>query len=215
MTTPSHPIRRLCALLGRWRLWKIELRRIRWPNTPTASILSGCWAYGHRHHSRRVHCAVLDDGSVVCWGRNDYGQLGDGTLQTACDATISLGRPAVAVEAESFLCMCIARQRVCLRWGRNHKEPRGVTRTQRLILSTNTGVDPSDARWTAGGGPRHQPPVCAVLGNGHACWGQYGGGNTPRSRPSSVPQIQPSTFLRPLCRLWAVGQRERDLLGTG
>ena len=24
-------------------------------------------------------CAILDDGSIQCWGRNSYGQLGDGT----------------------------------------------------------------------------------------------------------------------------------------
>ena len=31
-------------------------------------------AAGERHT-----CAILDDGSVSCWGYNAYGQLGDGT----------------------------------------------------------------------------------------------------------------------------------------
>ena len=34
------------------------------------AVLSG----GHSHT-----CAILDDGSIACWGSNHYGQLGDGT----------------------------------------------------------------------------------------------------------------------------------------
>ena len=32
-------------------------------------------------------CAVLEDGSVSCWGDNDYGQLGDGTMENRAEPT--------------------------------------------------------------------------------------------------------------------------------
>ena len=32
-------------------------------------------------------CALLDDGSVYCWGWNPYGQIGNGTTGTAIDNT--------------------------------------------------------------------------------------------------------------------------------
>ena len=42
-------------------------------------------------------CAVLDDGTVSCWGANAYGQLGDGTntLRKSPTQTLPLGRPPV------------------------------------------------------------------------------------------------------------------------
>ena len=46
-------------------------------------------------------CAILDDGSVACWGGNQYGQLGDGTTtnRDTPTQTASLGvdRTAVAI----------------------------------------------------------------------------------------------------------------------
>ena len=46
-------------------------------------------------------CAVLDDGSVVCWGYNDNGQIGDGTTSDrhtpTQTASLGTGRTAVAI----------------------------------------------------------------------------------------------------------------------
>ena len=49
-------------------------------------------------------CAILDNGDMKCWGRNSYGQLGDGNSanlafpsSTAID--LGTGRTAVAVSA--------------------------------------------------------------------------------------------------------------------
>ncbi|MDP7001783.1 MAG: hypothetical protein QGH90_07765, partial [Candidatus Poseidoniaceae archaeon] len=50
-------------------------------NTPTAlsSWPSGRTAVAITADGGGHTCAILDDGSVRCWGWNDYGQLGDGT----------------------------------------------------------------------------------------------------------------------------------------
>ena len=48
-------------------------------------------------------CAILDDGSLNCWGWDGYGQLGDGGSNTNKDTPVSVslgtGRTAVAVSA--------------------------------------------------------------------------------------------------------------------
>ena len=48
-------------------------------------------------------CAILDDGSVACWGDNLYGQLGDGTVSDRTTPTqtssLGLGRTAVQISA--------------------------------------------------------------------------------------------------------------------
>ena len=55
-------------------------------------------AAGFRHS-----CAILDDGSVSCWGLNEEGQLGDGTTtdRLTPTQTSSLGtdRTAIAISA--------------------------------------------------------------------------------------------------------------------
>ena len=69
-------------------------------NTPTATASLGAGRTAIDITAGSTHtCAVLDNGSVACWGANDYGQLGDGTTTNRLTPTqtLSLGRPAVAV----------------------------------------------------------------------------------------------------------------------
>ena len=51
-------------------------------------------------------CAILDDGSVSCWGNNEYGKLGDGTStdRNTPSQTSSLGidRTAVVIDVRDY-----------------------------------------------------------------------------------------------------------------
>jgi alpha-tubulin suppressor-like RCC1 family protein len=44
------------------------------PTDPPASECTNAVTAGREHA-----CAIRSDGTAWCWGRNDYGQLGDGT----------------------------------------------------------------------------------------------------------------------------------------
>ncbi len=59
------------------------------PVDPAPPACSKAVATGDLHA-----CAVRNDGTVWCWGANDFGQLGDGTTDTPVvgTAAIPLGR---------------------------------------------------------------------------------------------------------------------------
>ena len=53
-------------------------------DAPAPALVSGLDTTADSVTSGRVHgCAVRTDDRVVCWGGNEYGQLGDGTLESS------------------------------------------------------------------------------------------------------------------------------------
>jgi hypothetical protein len=113
-------------------------------------------------------CAILDDGSVACWGRNTYGQLGDGTT-TAKDTptpTASLGdnRTAVAIAAgEQHTCAILDDGSVAC-WGANDQGALGDgTTTDRHTPTPTTSPGANRAAGAISAGDYH---TCAILDDG-------------------------------------------------
>jgi alpha-tubulin suppressor-like RCC1 family protein len=76
--------------LGDWASVKIPTQTSPFDTGRTAVAISA---------GRASTCAILDDGSVSCWGSNYYGQGGDGTSisKNTPTQTVPLGQVAVAI----------------------------------------------------------------------------------------------------------------------
>ena len=159
-------------------------------SAPTAVVDSGNMLYAGgkavvslavgQHHT----CALVSDGRVYCWGRNDHGQLGDNT-------TIDHVAPAAVVDAggvlygggKTVLSLVAGYEHTCALvsdgavycWGRNNYGQLGDnTTTDRLIPTTV--VDANNVLYAGG-----QTVVdlatsyyhtCAIASDGRAyCWG--------------------------------------------
>ena len=77
-------------------------------NTPTQTSSLGTGRTAVAISSGQYHtCAILDDGTVSCWGRNLAGGLGDGTTTDRNTPTqtssLGTGRTAVAISSGNHL----------------------------------------------------------------------------------------------------------------
>ncbi len=133
-------------------------------------------------------CAVRCDGAVWCWGNNDWGQLGDGTLEErrAPVAVRALGGPAASVSAGyTSACAVVGAGAWC--WGDNAAGQLGDgTRTSRGTPMRVEGITGTVVAVAVGG-----VHACALVDDGTLwCWGgnQYGGlgdgTNASRLRPA-------------------------------
>jgi hypothetical protein len=123
-------------------------------------------------------CALLEDGSVRCWGRNREGQLGNGgtTNAAAPVAVQGLGGRAVAI-AGGFQHTCAVLESGSVRcWGNNEYGELGNGTTTAFGVANPASVsvaDISDAVAITAG----RYFTCALSANGTVrCWGDAAGG---------------------------------------
>ncbi|NNE10871.1 MAG: hypothetical protein HKN41_01345, partial [Ilumatobacter sp.] len=136
---------------------------------------------------REYTCALMDDGTGVCWGRNSNGQLGDpgGTSNTP----VVVGGLADAVELEA------GQNHTCARiddgtvecWGRlndlgNGDQGPGSTSTPETVAGLAGVVDISVGSIA----------TCAALDDGTArCWGQNTSGMVGNGTIGGDPELTP------------------------
>ncbi len=150
-------------------------------NTPTQTSSLGTdrtavsIAVGYRNT-----CVILDDGSVSCWGNNNYGQLGDGTIintnTPTQTSTLGADRTAVAIDSGNQHTCAILDDGSMSCWGRNSKGQLGDGTTTDRTTPTQTsslGTDRTAVAIATGG--FH---TCAILDDGSvSCWGSNEMGN--------------------------------------
>jgi alpha-tubulin suppressor-like RCC1 family protein len=161
-------------------------------------------------------CALIADGTVRCWGDNDDGQLGDGTLYQR-DAPVTVAGIPGAASLDvlgAHTCALIADGTVRC-WGRNEhgQVGDGTVTTPHPLPTTVVGLSGVAA---LGGGGWH---TCALLANGTVtCWGfNYSGelGTTTSSNNNPLPLPVPGVSGVVDIAQGAVGQSTCVLLADG
>ncbi|PKO19145.1 MAG: hypothetical protein CVU39_00920 [Chloroflexi bacterium HGW-Chloroflexi-10] len=127
-------------------------------------------------------CALLGSGGVKCWGRNNYGQLGNGTTSdnTTPVSVTGLNSDAISVSAGSIHTCALMRDGSVKCWGRNISGQLGVGSTTDSSVPVNvSGLSGGVTTIGAGGASS-----CAFMTSGGLkCWGdntygQLGDGTT-------------------------------------
>ena len=145
-------------------------------------------------------CAILDNGDLKCWGRDNYGQLGDGGSNTNTNAPSSTaidlgtGRTAVSVSTGTYHTCAILDNGELMCWGKGQYGQLGDGGSNsNLNAPSSTAIDLGTGRTAiaVSAGDSH---TCAILDNGDLkCWGRDyhgqlgdGGTNTDTNAPSST-----------------------------
>lgn len=116
-------------------------------------------------------CAVLDDGSVKCWGYNFVGSLGDGTRRTTLRPVQVLGLfqgvASIRASQDSTCALTTAGKALC--WGGNEYGQLGDgTGQERLTPTPVVGLGRAVTSITLG-----NAHACGLLASGTAkCWGR-------------------------------------------
>lgn len=144
-------------------------------STDVKSIIAG------RYHT----CAILNDGSVNCWGSNTHGELGTGStsdFESVPQSVTGLPEPVTSLALGNSYTCAITRSGEAYCWGYNYSGQIGDgTKEDRLIPTQVNGLPTAVISIAAS-----SDTTCAVTVEGKTyCWGdnQYGqlGNDSPGS----------------------------------
>ncbi len=152
-------------------------------NTPTTTSSFGAGRKAIQISSGQHHtCAILDDGTVSCWGYNWYGQLGDGTNGNSANkntptqtSSLGAGRTAIAISSgQSHTCALLDNGSVTC-WGDNTDGQigDGTNSNRNSPVQTSTfGIGRTAVAISSG-----NSHTCALLDDKSvSCWGNNGNG---------------------------------------
>ena len=147
-------------------------------------------------------CALHQDGTISCWGGNDYGQLGNGTTRNRSVVPVKVVgiTDATAITADVGHSCALHQTGAISCWGRNVFGQLGNgTRTGSSVPVQVTGITDATAITTGGGLDGY---TCALHQTGAiSCWGvgiygQLGDGNSASSViPVQVTDITDATAI--------------------
>lgn len=187
--------------------------------------LSGVRSVSVGHRSA---CALLTSGGVVCWGYNDHGQLGDGSLQSssvpvAVNDTTGINNLSGATQLSvGFDEGCVVLSDASVQcWGINSYGELGNQTTKEsalpvVVAGVSTSTLSNVVQVAVG-----YFSVCALLSDQSVvCWGENGYGQlgnnstSPSSRPVAVVGVGGSGTLSNVKDIAADGKTACAVVGT-
>jgi len=172
----------------------LPLSQLNEPGFQEGSIYTNTTLSAGNSHS----CAIIDNGSIACWGRGSDGQLGDGTIANRWTPTLTnsqgLDRTATAIAAGGAHTCAILDNGLVSCWGHSGGSDgrlgNGDTSDKTSpTLTSSFGNGRTAIEISAGAGH-----TCVILDNfSVSCWGNndYGqiGDGTTNSRLTPTPVI--------------------------
>lgn len=129
-------------------------------------------------------CAVLNNGSIKCWGFNNAGQLGNGTLNISnIPVNVPVSEPAIQVSAGiAHTCALFASGNIRC-WGYNNEGELGLGNTTNTA-SPGDVINPGNPAFQISSGQYHN---CALFpGGGVKCWGWNAYGQLGRGTTENI-----------------------------
>ena len=153
-------------------------------------------------------CAIMVDGSAKCWGRNDRGQLGDGTT-TGSSTPVGVGDSDGSSPDSTAVSIALGDSHTCALyedgsarcWGANDRGQLGDgTTTEQHTPSAVFGIDGATSATSGWQIAADSSNTCVTFANGSlSCWGANSSGQvgdnslTDRWTPTSVSGLDGST----------------------